>query len=188
MERFTKKNFVEYAADEFEISVAEYLKNTPFNYVIFYKGKVDTWNDGYPVIYGDEGEVMAEIEKSHGLDENGKPTADWDVMTEWDFICKYCFDWLVTYIANNIANNDDNEYDGNCWIHYLDEYFNNLTDLGENTDIIGAYVGYDGALSFLVSNSKDSEQTFVGLGEFDNEVIYRITMNIFNFPEYKNGY
>ena len=179
---FTKTNFVEGAARELKISVGEYLKYTDFNYVIFFKGKVDTWKDGSPVIYGDEMEVIGEIQQSNGLDENGNPTADWSVMTEWDFICKYCLDWLITYLANYICNNDDNEYDGNCWIHWLDKGFWGAINLGDGkyTDILGAYVGADGALSFSVCDGRFmfDNVTFVGLSEFSNDIIYKIAMSI----------
>ena len=112
---FTKTNFVEGASRELGISVGEYLKYTDFNYVIFFKGQVDTWkDDGSPVIYGDEMAVEEEIYLSDGFDDNHKMKTDFKVMTEWDFICMYCKDWLSTYLANAIANNDDNEYDGNC--------------------------------------------------------------------------
>ena len=174
---FTKTNFVEKAACELGISVGEYLKNADFNYVIFYKGKVDTWEDGSPFIYGDEMSVIAEIEQSNGLDENGNPTSDWSVMTEWDFICKYCLDWLVAYLANYICNDNSNEYDGVCWIHWLNG-FNNSINIDSYTDILGAYVGEDGTLSFLITNNSDCVQTFVGLSEFDNNVIYKITMSV----------
>lgn len=175
---FTKTNFVESAARELGMSVGQYLKNTDFNYVIFYKGNVDVWkNDDSPVIYGDEMEVIYEIQQSNGFDNNGNPTADWDVMTEWDFICKYCLNWLITYLANNIANNDDNEYDGNSWIHWLSN-FNNVISIASYTDILGAYVGDDGNLSFLIANNSDCAQSFASLNEFDNDVIYKITMNI----------
>ena len=179
---FTKTNFVEEASRELGMSVGEYLKNADFNYVIFYKGKVDTWKDGSPVIYGDEMSVIAEIEQSNGLDENGIPTSDWSVMTEWDFICNYCLDWLVAYLANYICNDDSNDYDGICWIHWLDKGFwgaINIDD-GKYTDILGAYVDEDGALSFSVCDGgfMFDNVTFVGLSEFDNNVIYKITMSV----------
>ena len=179
---FTKTNFVEEASRELGISVGEYLKNADFNYVIFYKGKVDAWKDGNPVIYGDEMSVIAEIEQSNGLDENGNPTSDWSVMTEWDFICNYCLDWLSTYLANYICNDDSNDYDGICWIHWLDKGFwgaINIDD-GKYTDILGAYVGDDGALSFSICDGgfMFDNVTFVGLSEFDNNVIYKITMSV----------
>ena len=179
---FTKTNFVEEASRELGMSVGEYLKNADFNYVIFYKGKVDAWKDGNPVIYGDEMSVIAEIEQSNGLDENGKPTSDWSVMTEWDFICNYCLDWLIGYLANYICNDDSNDYDGICWIHWLDKGFwgaINIDD-GKYTDILGAYVGEDGALSFSVCDGEFmfDNVTFVGLSEFDNDVIYKITMSV----------
>ena len=179
---FTKTNFVEKAACELGIGVGEYLKNADFNYVIFYKGKVDAWKDGSPVIYGDEMSVIAEIEQSNGLDENGIPTSDWSVMTEWDFICNYCLDWLVAYLANYICNDDSNDYDGICWIHWLDKGFwgaINIDD-GKYTDILGAYVDEDGALSFSVCDGgfMFDNVTFVGLSEFDNNVIYKITMSV----------
>ena len=180
---FTKTNFVEKAACELGISVGEYLKNADFNYVIFYKGKVDTWEDGSPVIYGDEMGVIAEIEQSNGLDENGNPTSDWSVMTEWDFICKYCLDWLSTYLANYICNDNSNEYDGVCWIHWLNG-FNNSINIDSYTDILSAYVGEDGSLSFLITNNSDCVQTFVGLSEFDNNVIYKIAMSVLCGLEY----
>ena len=180
---FTKTNFVEEASRELGISVGEYLKNADFNYVIFYKGKVDAWEDGSPVIYGDEMGVIAEIQQSNGLDENGNLTADWNVMTEWDFICKYCLDWLSTYLANYIRNDNDNEYDGVCWIHWLNG-FNNSINIDSYTDILGAYVGEDGALSFLITNNSDCVQTFVGLSEFDNNVIYKIAMSVLCGLEY----
>lgn len=179
---FTKTNFVEEASRELGISVGEYLKNADFNYVIFYKGKVDAWEDGSPVIYGDEMSVIAEIEQSNDLDENGNPTSDWSVMTEWDFICKYCLDWLVAYLANYICNDDSNDYDGICWIHWLDKGFwgaINIDD-GKYTDILGAYVDDDGALSFSICDGgfMFDNVTFVGLSEFDNNVIYKITMSV----------
>ena len=179
---FTKTNFVEDAARELQISVGESLKYTDFNYVIFFKGQVDTWRDGSPVIYGDEMEVEYEISNSDGFDDNHKMKTDFKVMTEWDFICMYCKDWLSTYLANAIANNDDNEYDGNCWIHWLDKGFwgsINLSD-GKYTDILGAYVGEDGALSFSVCESEYmfDENTFVGLWDFPNEVVYKIAMSV----------
>lgn len=180
---FTKTNFVEEAARELGITVGEYLKNADFNYVIFYKGKVDTWQDGNPVIYGDEMEVIGEIHQSNGLDDNGNITKDFEVMTEWDFICKYCLDWLITYLANYICNDDDNEYDGACWIHWLNG-FNYSINIDSYTDILGAYVGVDGALSFLITNNSDCVQSFVGLGEFSNDVIYKITMNVLCGLEY----
>ena len=179
---FTKTNFVEEASRELGMSVGEYLKNADFNYVIFYKGKVDAWKDGSPVIYGDEMSVIAEIEQSNGLDENGNPTSDWSVMTEWDFICNYCLDWLVAYLANYICNDDSNDYDGICWIHWLDKGFwgaINIDD-GKYTDILGAYVDDDGALSFSICDGgfMFDNVTFVGLSEFDNNVIYKITMSV----------
>lgn len=180
---FTKTNFVEKAASELGVSVGEYLKNADFNYVIFYKGKVDTWEDGSPVIYGDEMGVIAEIEQSNGLDENGNLTADWNVMTEWDFICKYCLNWLSTYLANYIRNDNSNEYDGVCWIHWLNG-FNNSINIDSYTDILNAYVGEDGTLSFLITNNSDCVQTFVGLSEFDNDVIYKIAMSVLCGLEY----
>ena len=179
---FTKTNFVEEASRELGMTVGEYLKNADFNYVIFYKGKVDAWKDGSPVIYGDEMSVIAEIEQSNGLDENGNPTSDWSVMTEWDFICNYCLDWLVAYLANYICNDDSNDYDGICWIHWLDKGFwgaINIDD-GKYTDILGAYVDDDGALSFSICDGgfMFDNVTFVGLSEFDNNVIYKITMSV----------
>ena len=179
---FTKTNFVEEASRELGMTVGEYLKNADFNYVIFYKGKVDAWKDGSPVIYGDEMSVITEIEQSNGLDENGNPTSDWSVMTEWDFICNYCLDWLVAYLANYICNDDSNDYDGICWIHWLDKGFwgaINIDD-GKYTDILGAYVDDDGALSFSICDGgfMFNNVTFVGLSEFDNNVIYKITMSV----------
>ena len=185
---FTKTNFVEEASRELGMSVGEYLKNADFNYVIFYKGKVDAWKDGSPVIYGDEMSVIAEIEQSNGLDENGNPTSDWSVMTEWDFICKYCLDWLVAYLANYICNDDSNDYDGICWIHWLDKGFWGVINIndGKYTDILGAYVDEDGALSFSVCDGEFmfDNVTFVGLSEFDNDVIYKIAMSVLCGLEY----
>lgn len=176
---FTKTNFVEDASRELGISVGEYLKYTDFNYVIFYKGQVDTWKDGSPVIYGDEMEVEYEISNSNGFDENHSLKPDFKVMTEWDFICMYCKDWLSTYLANAIANNDDNEYDGSCWIHWLDKGFYGSVNIDDvYTDILGAFVGTDGALSFSVTDKDDKHNVFVGLWDFSNEVVYKIVMNI----------
>ncbi len=180
---FIKTNFVEEESRELGMTVGEYLKNSDFNYVIFYEGKVDTWQDGSPVVYGDAMEVISEIQKSNGFNEDGDPTGDWSVMTEWDFICKYCLNWLITYLANYICNNDDNEYDGVCWIHWLNG-FNNSISIDSYTDILGAYVGEDGALSFLITNNSDCVQTFVGLNEFSNDVIYKIAMSVLCGLEY----
>ena len=182
MTEFTKKKYVESAAKELGMSVGEYLSHADFNYVIFYKGDVDVWRDGSPIIYGGEIDVLNEIGQSNGLDENGNITKDFEVMTEWDFICKYCLDWLITYLADTIANNDDNEFDGSCWIHWFDTGFWGCINLdeGKYTDILGAYVGEDGALSFSICDGEYMHKyvTFVGLGEFDNKVIYKITMSV----------
>ena len=146
---------------------------------------MDAWEDGSPVIYGDKMGVIAEIEQSNGLDENGNPTSDWSVMTEWDFICNYCLDWLVAYLANYICNDNSNEYDGVCWIHWLNG-FNNSINIDSYTDILGAYVGDDGALSFSICDGgfMFDNVTFVGLSEFDNDVIYKITMSVLCGLEY----
>lgn len=185
---FIKTNFVEEASRELGMTVGEYLKNSDFNYVIFYEGKVDTWQDGSPVVYGDEMEVISEIQNSNGFNEDGDPTGDWSVMTEWDFICKYCLDWLSTYLANYICNDNSNEYDGVCWIHWLDKGFwgaINIDD-GKYTDILGAYVGEDGALSFSVCDGEFmfDNITFVGLSEFNNDLIYKIAMSVLCGLEY----
>lgn len=176
---FTKTNFVEGAARELKISVGEYLKHTDFNYVIFFKDQVDTWKDGSPIIYGDEMSVEEEIYLSDGFDDNHKMKTDFKVMTEWDFICTYCKDWLTTYLANHICNDDDNEYDGNCWIHWLDKGFNGSVNIDDTyTDILGAFVGTDGALSFNITDCDDTSNVFVSLWNFSNDVIYKISMSI----------
>jgi hypothetical protein len=56
--------------------------------------------------------------------------------------------------------------DGVCKILYLSD-FNGVCNIDcKYTDVLGAYVGTDGKLSFLVSSADDKSQLFVSLYDF----------------------
>lgn len=160
-------------------NIKDYILNSEFNYVILENGVPFVWaSDNTPVVFGNENSVISELCELHIIkDASDNIPNNIRIMTEFEFLVDFCYNELVTILANNIANNDDNEYDGNCWIHWING-LNNAIKIDSYTDILGAYVGYDGALSFLITNNSDCVQTFVGLGDFDNNVIYKIVNNI----------
>lgn len=71
------------ASAEWNESIVEYYNRTPYNYVIIERGQVLTWDDGNPIIYGDKGDAINEIEKFDKIDGIS-------IITEREFIDTYC--------------------------------------------------------------------------------------------------
>ena len=171
---YFKKNMV-----DLECNVKDYILNSEFNYVILENGVPFVWADNSPVVFGDENSAISELLELHIINEdNDVIPNNIRIMTEFEFLVEFCYNELVTILANEICNNDDNEYDGVCWIHWFDSKFYNLINI-ENTyiDILGAYVGEDGNLSFSVYEN-DYFSTFVSLYEFPTDIIYKIINDI----------
>lgn len=66
------------------------------------------------------------------------------------------------------------EWDGCCWVIWLDGYFYNLL-LGDYTDILGAFLSRDihtggYGISFLMSSPDDKDQRFCSFHEFPYSV------------------
>lgn len=69
------------------------------------------------------------------------------------------------------------DYDGISHILFLD--LNDEINIKKYTDILAAYVGTDGLLSFVISNRTDTIQTFVPISTFSPDTILKIQKQIF---------
>ena len=158
-------------------SVAEYLKNSDFNYVILEKNIPIVWaSDNTPVIYGGEMDVINELmELEAFVDiENLILKPGFKVMTEQDFINSYCLDAIKNYIAKKVLCNG--EFDGTNYVLNTDNTFNGIVNVYGVTDILGIYVSNDSKseLTFLMSNNTDTKRDFFVLTDFDFDVIIKI--------------
>ena len=163
-----KKYFLRNAVD-CEKSIFDYIQDSIFNYVILDNNYPLTWGDGSPVIYGSLEDAKAESQEGDVI------------ITEWEFLVKFYMNDIEEILINTIKENG--EFDGNCYVHWLGEDFYGVINLDGYTDILGAFVGTDNMLSFLVSDENDNKQGFVDILQFDNDVIYKIINNIL---KYKN--
>ena len=83
---FNHKYFVK-ASEEWNESIADYYAKASYNYVIIERGQVLTWDDGNPVIYGDKGDALNEL-------ENFDSISGISIITEKEFIDSNCYDEL----------------------------------------------------------------------------------------------
>ena len=145
---------------DLEKTFAQYLADADYNYVIIYKGAIDTWagDECRPVIYGDEQEVINETY------ENGKMKDEFEVMTEQEFLINFCLDGIVEYLFKKVMN--INYFDGVNYILHFDNSFNGIIDIDGMTDILNICTDeVRKNVSFLISNEDDTKQDFCYLGE-----------------------
>lgn len=125
-------------------NIARYLNTADQNYVIMVKGEPIVWaGDKTPVIYGDEAAVQNELAELGALafDNDEARVKDWaKVLTEFDFLVKYCKDALCEQIAKEIVM--VGEFDGTCRIFYPTK---------TEADI-ALYVGGDDKVSFHIGD------------------------------------
>lgn len=69
------------------------------------------------------------------------------------------------------------DYDGTSHILFLG--LNDEINIEKYTDILAAYVGTDGLLSFIISDRDDTIQTFVSISTFSPDTILKIQKQIF---------
>ena len=84
--------------------------------------------------------------------------------------------------AIKVAVNNNGEGDGVCKVLYFDG-LNNVMSLADGlyTDVLSAHIGFDGRLSFLVSDNGDKHQSFVNIGELPQEVVAAIVHKIYDY-------
>lgn len=166
-----KKNYFLRNCVDLAKSLSDYLTDADNNYVILNLGEPLVWGDKSPVIFADEMALLNELEEIGGLDDKGELKPDFKVMTEQDFIYRYCLDGIADWFkakAKEIGEND-----GVCNVIWLDDRFVNFVSCGKVSDVLGIYNSLDSdGLSFLVSDSEDSLQTWFTLDDFYiNEII-----------------
>lgn len=175
------KNWILSQAKELGISVAEYMKNTPYNYVIMNITDmlpVRWGSDNFPVIYGSEGDAMNDLEAEREYCEKQGIKDKLILITEWEYIRNYSFETLESILIDEIKNNG--EYDGNCFIKYLNcnsKYYDD--DMAFS--VISAYVDSKDNLLMFLSDENDNYQEFRSLNNdmlFNQELIFSIINGI----------
>lgn len=156
-------------------SLNEYIKNTPYNFVIIVDNIPLIWGgDSTPVIYGGKEDLYAELDNLYA--DNGKKN-NIEVITEWEFINKYCIKDITDYLISKIKKH--NVFDGTNFIIECDDSFNNIINLNDMTDILTIYAN-DKELTFLISNNDDTKRDFVFLTDFAFHIIVKIIKYIEN--------
>ena len=89
-------------------TIGEYLKSADQNYVILWKGVPIVWGgDMTPVIYGDEASVTAELSEQGAWNgDNSSLKEDWEVLTEFDFLVKFCKEAILKEIFKNVSDKE----------------------------------------------------------------------------------
>ena len=166
-----KKDYFIKNAENLNLSLSEYFKNTPYNYIIMENDYPYIWEeDNTPVIFGG-------IEDYMNCLENVKDMSKIHIITEWEFLTTYCMNELENFLIETIKENG--LFDGNCYIVYMKNNLNNIINIDNiYTDILSAYVGVDNKLSILISDKDDLKQTFVNIEEFDILIILKIVLEI----------
>lgn len=100
--KFKKDYFIQ-ASIELGKSIKEYLQDSQHNYIIIEdKDNVIRWSkDDSPVIYGDKEEAEERINVWKEYDcVFGE--LEYNVMTEWEFLCKFNNDFLYQTMFSNM--------------------------------------------------------------------------------------
>lgn len=167
-----KKNYFLRNMIDLEKTLAEYLTDADNNYVIIDNGDVIVWvGDKSPVVFGDEMGVLNELGEIGGLDDKGELLPNIKVMTEQEFIYKYCLSALEDWFKDKAKK--IGEDDGICHIIWLDDRFVNFVSNDNVSDVLGIYnSNEENGLTFLVSDSNDSLQVWYTIDDFHiNEII-----------------
>ena len=92
-------------------TIGEYLKTADQNYIILENGKPIVWDDKAPVVYGDEASLQNELsELGVWSGDNSSLKEGWQVLTEFDFLVKFCKDALLTEIFKDMSDRDFAEF------------------------------------------------------------------------------
>lgn len=157
-------------------SLAEYLSNADFNYVILEKNIPLVWaSDNSPVVYGGEMDVINELMELDAFADVEKCILkpEFKVITEQEFIETFCLDEIINYINKQTLCNG--EFDGVNMIVYTDNTFNKIIEIDGYTDIIGIFANMNGKeTTALITCENDTKQSFVNIGELPFEVIIKI--------------
>lgn len=156
-----KTNYMVDCINELGVSMKTYIKDAEENYVALEKDSNTPllFNDGTPMVFGSTEDVSWD---------------DVDLITERDFILRYCKDYLENLLKWNVENRCEENNDDMFFLKDL----NGVIDIDGMTDILNAHVGCDGNLSFLISDNTDSKQTFVNMYDLSDEVIFEILMQV----------
>lgn len=166
-----KQNYFLRNCVDLEVSVKDYLKNADSNFIVFENDEPLVWGDRTPVVYGSMDEAMASVNE---LKNVGKV----EYMTEKEFIFTYCFNAIEILLSVNVL--DRGEDDGVCTIVFLNN-LNGVIYIDGMTDILNVAIGKeDGAMTFLISDMTDENQTFVSLDDVwkYKDVVFEILMQV----------
>lgn len=167
-----------------KFSIADYLMDAEFNYVIIENNVPIVWaSDNSPVVLGGEEDTYVELEAIGGLDDKGNINSHFRIMTELEFIMDFCLDAITEFLYNKVVLL--NEFDGTNYLQYFDKSFNGVCDINGMTDVLTIYSDTENKnISFLVSDTDDKHQDFCYLGDFDNDLIVKIVKYIENTKPY----
>lgn len=96
-----KKNYFLANAIDNDKSIPQYVNDADENYVVLWDDEPLVWGDGSPVIFGSEVDYLNELENCEGYlgkDENDEFINNIVILTEQDFLLKYCTEELCEYI------------------------------------------------------------------------------------------
>ncbi len=162
-------------------SLAEYLKHSDVNYVIMVNDEPIVFaGDKTPAVFGGEIDVQNELAECELVNENFELKEGVKVLTESDFIKQFCMDAIEDWIIKKII--ELNNYDGVCYIEYLDNSFNGVIDINGMTDILNLCVGVDRMLSLLASDENDDKQDFIYITDLPFDIVVKIINKLENYP------
>lgn len=151
-------------------SLSEYLKNSPYNYVILENNVPLVFaSDNAPVIYGGIEDVNEQLNELAGY-KNDAVKDNFRILTERNFIISFCLDAVADYIAKKVIIHG--KFDGTNYVLNTDDSFNGIINIDGMTDILGIYASNNSnsELSILISSRDDKKREFITLSElsFDN--------------------
>ena len=195
------KKYFYTAAEDNGISLSEYFKCLDYNYVIIEGGEPFMWLNGCPIIYGDLQEAKAEIAQTEG------GITDLSVITEKEFIGRFCFDEYTEAIKKIAEEEGKDEY-ARVYELYLKvdglatfEQFKKAVDFmgldlksynEDNTDSLMAEVS-DAFVMMFIDHDESFKKWYNGLDQdtkFDvyGEILGMHTLEIFDLIEDENAY
>lgn len=161
-------------------TLSEYLAGSEFNYVIVENGYPIVWaSDNCPVVFGGEEDVLTELYTLGLCDADGNVYDNARVYTEAEFIEDFCMDAIENWIIKKVI--ELNNYDGVCYIEYLDSSFNGVIDINGMTDILNLCVGVDRMLSLLASDENDDKQDFIYITDLPFDIVVKIINKLENY-------
>lgn len=162
-------------------SLSEYLKNSPYNYVILENNVPLVFaSDNAPVIYGGIEDVNEQLNELAGYKNDAVKDSfrilkdNFRILTERNFIISFCLDAVADYIAKKVITYG--RFDGTNYVLNTDDSFNGIINIDGMTDILGIYASNnsDSELSILISSRDDKEREFITLSELNFDNIIKI--------------